>query len=462
MGRYPHAASTLSAVLGTCSPKPLAGENLVNFWVETQEARDDLMAFRNNLEDALIPAGAPALLVAGHRGCGKSTELNKFVSDLPRDRWLVVQVKAGEFLPVGGNEAADVLLAICVRLIEVVQEHELGLNEESLKPVFNYFETVTTTTESSGNTTKGVSGGMNVGESWLGKLVGLKGGVELDLKYGSRETTSRVARLRQRKGELAAAVKTLFIAAELAWRRQSKSDPSNRRILLVVEDLDKFGLQDARRIFVEDGRLLAEVGVPSIFTIPIFAFSSPDAGAIGGYGFVVTRLPMIKVVNEDGTPSEKGRAALREIVRTRVDSSVLPDDAMELLISQTGGVLRDVFEAIQTAAQFLPVKKSGVIELRFIEEALRRMQTSIGLRIAYPPDAQGMLRNSESLQKKLALLAKTNASPGDGHAPLAQADPDLQLLLMSGALLEYNGIGWLRVHPLARGYLKKLGHDVGP
>ena len=461
MGRYPLAASMLSDAIGTCSPKPLSGESLANFWVETQGARDDLMAIRRNLADALIPAGTPALLVAGHRGCGKSTELNKFVGELPGDRWLVVQVKAGEFLPISGNEAADVLLAICVRLIDVVKQHDLGLNEDSLHPVLKYFDDVTETREVSVDKGGAASGGMNVGESWLGKLVGLQGSLEIDLKYGSRESTSRVARVRQRKGELANAVKALFVAAELAWRRQSPSHP-NRRILLVVEDLDKLGLHDARRIFVEDGRLLAEVGVPSIFTIPIFTFYSPDAAAIRGYGFVEMRLPMIKVFNEDGTPSEKGRAALREIVRSRVDAHVLPDDAMEHLISQTGGVLRDVFEAIQTAAQFLPVKESGVIQRRFIEEALRRMQTSIGLRIAYPPDAQGMLKNPRPLQEKLARLAKDAANRDAGHAPTAEADPDLQLLLMSGALLEYNGIGWLGVHPLARAYLRKLGHDVGP
>ena len=34
-------------------------------------------------------------------------------------------------------------------------------------------------------------------------------------------------------------------------------------------------------------------------------------------------------------------------------------------------------------------------------------------------------------------------------------------LLMSGALIEYNGDRWLGVHPLARDYLTELGLDVG-
>jgi len=38
-----------------------------------------------------------------------------------------------------------------------------------------------------------------------------------------------------------------------------------------------------------------------------------------------------------------------------------------------------------------------------------------------------------------------------------QPDPDLQLLLMSGALIEYNGERWLGVHPLALQYIQGLG-----
>ena len=91
-------------------------------------------------------------------------------------------------------------------------------------------------------------------------------------------------------------------------------------------------------------------------------------------------------------------------------------------------------------------------------EALRRMQTTLGLRIAYPPDDRGGLRDPKPLQAKLAELARDQAS---GKKLIAQADPDLQLLLMSGTLLEYNGDGWLGVHPLAKANLKDLGHDVG-
>jgi hypothetical protein len=149
---------------------------------------------------------------------------------------------------------------------------------------------------------------------------------------------------------------------------------------------------------------------------------------------------------------------VREIVRRRVGADVLPEDSLNVLIDRTGGVLRDVFEAIQTAAQFREVKRSGVLSCRFIEEALRRMETTIGLQIAFPPGDKGEKKDPKPLQEKLCEIAKKQS---EKRRIIAQPDPDLQLLLMSGALLEYNGDGWLGVHPLARAYLKDLGYDVG-
>ena len=74
---FPCAATTLAEGVRTCSSKPLDGEDLRRFWVETQPTRDPMLAFRINLKDLLDEPGTPTVLVFGHRGCGKSTEINK-------------------------------------------------------------------------------------------------------------------------------------------------------------------------------------------------------------------------------------------------------------------------------------------------------------------------------------------------------------------------------------------------
>lgn len=447
-----HAATTLDAARSNCFPRPLESiEEIQTFWIETQPARDPLTSFRRDLHQYLDQDLPQRVLVHGHRGCGKSTELNKFVSELGPE-WLVVNLNAGDFLPVSGNEAADILLAMCTRIIELAKEKQLPLNPGMLNPVLKFFAETTEKSTDSREGNMEIGAGADSSEGLLGKLLGLSAKFTAALKFGSRSETSTVQIVRRRKGELCAAVNALGLGAEQAWRTYSRRE--NGKLLLVVEELDKLGLADARQIFVNDGRLLGAVTIRCVYTIPVFTFHSPEARAIQAYFDQSVSLPMIKVSDPKGQPIAEGRAVLREIVRRRVAQCILPDDAVDLLIDRTGGVLRDMFDAIQSSVQFLPVQRTGVIDREAIKVALDRMVTTIGLQIGYPPEEK---RAPEPLQRRLAEIVSLQSQ---GQRVTTQPDPDLQLLLMSGALIEYNGERWLGVHPLAKEYLAGLPPHV--
>jgi hypothetical protein len=444
------AAKTLADARRNCGPQPLSpGEGLEDFWVETESARDAESSFRLNLLELLEQEGAPKVLVHGHRGCGKSTEINKFVSELP-DNWLVVRVNVGDFLATTGNEAADVLLAAATALFAAAEERKLPINPKSLEHVLKYFCEVTETRASSSKSTHEGEAGADASKSILTQLFGLRAKLVSALKFESRTEESIVRRVRRSKGELCKAVNGLCLGIEQAWKRHRQQSPDTR-VLLIVEELDKLGLADARQIFVNDGRILAEVTLRAIYTIPVFTFHSADAGAIRSYFEHDLPLPMIKVVESNGEHCKKGRKILRSIVRRRVAPSILPDDALEELINRTGGVLRDLFEAIRTAAGFKSVREGDKITREAVKGALDRMVGVMGVQIAYPPEDK---KSPRPLQERLAELAKQQK---EGKRISTQPDPDLQLLLMSGALIEYNGERWLGVHPLALQYIQGLG-----
>jgi hypothetical protein len=447
-----HVAKTLAEAQTNCSPKPLTDGGIRDFWVETAEARDSLTSFRGSLRSLINQDVPQRILVYGHRGCGKSTELNKLISELGPE-WLPITLVAGDYLPVSGNQAADVLLAACTRIIEAAKDKYLDLDEAALKPVVAFFNETTETHKESRDATLEVGAGINSSSSLLEKLIGLSAKFSSALKFGSRTDTSTVNKVRQRKGELMAAVNALGIATEQAWR--AKFGDTKAKVLLVIEDLDKLGLADARQIFVNDGRLLGSITLRAIYTVPVFTFHSPEAKAINSYFDQTLGLPMIKTYTRHGKHCEEGRSILREIIRRRVDSHVIPDDAVELLIERTGGVLRDIFDAIQSCAQFLPVQKSNMMDKGNIKTALDRMVATMGLQIGYPPEDK---KAPKPLQLRLASIAKAQS---EGKEVATEPDPDLQYLLMSGALIEYNGDRWLGVHPLAKDYLTELGLDVG-
>lgn len=106
-------------------------ERLQDFWRETSDARAENRDFRQDLRELLQQPDAQPILVRGYPGCGKRTEINKVLSELG-PLWLVVKLDAHGVLPVSGNEAADVLLAVCTRMVEVAKDHGLALNEDAL------------------------------------------------------------------------------------------------------------------------------------------------------------------------------------------------------------------------------------------------------------------------------------------------------------------------------------------
>lgn len=432
-----------------CSPRPLREkEDIDNLFTETGIARDEQTDFRQNLLDILQDSSAQTILVHRHRGCGKSTEINKLVEGFD-PRWLVVRVQSSDYLQSAGNEAADILLAASICLLEMAEKKGLSLDDSVAKAVLGYFAETTKTEIKDKEAEFDLGGGFDAAAGLLGQLFGIKAKLESSLKYGSRSAESTVMQIRRRKGELAAAFHALSIAIEGEWRKMQGKDPE-ARLILIVEELDKLGLSDARRIFVGEPHLLGEIPIRAIFTIPVFTFHSPEAASIRANFDHDLALPMIKTRQQDGTSCEKGKTVLGMLIRKRACANVLPDDAMESLIERTGGVLRDIFQAIQVALTFKTVKATGIVGHQEINLALDRMVSDIGLQIAYPLEED---KSPAPLQKKLAEIAKKQDA---GFADRSQPDRDIQILLMSGALIEYNGIGWLGVHPLARDYLRAI------
>ena len=82
-------ASNLTEVRRVCKAKPLEGEELDFFFVETDQARDPHQRTRKRLEAAFEIEDARVLFY-GHRGCGKSTELNKFLAERQKE-WFCIK-----------------------------------------------------------------------------------------------------------------------------------------------------------------------------------------------------------------------------------------------------------------------------------------------------------------------------------------------------------------------------------
>jgi hypothetical protein len=225
---------------------------------------------------------------------------------------------------------------------------------------------------------------------------------------------------------------------------------------VIVEDMDKLDLKQAREIYVNNANLLTGLDVRIIYTIPIYLFHSPDANAFRSRFSTPIPLPMIKVTEPkpDGkTKRTEGFKTVRKIVFERIDSKLIQGPALDMLIERTGGVLRHVFEVLQRVATMADVTQP--IREKHVEYGLGQVRKELWQMIALPIDSvPGAPESVEVLYERLCECA---AKQWAGEKPMCNSDAINQILLKSCALVEYNGEGWLGVHPLVIENLVKLG-----
>ena len=452
-------ATCLSEIATTCTPEPLDGQQLEAFFVETDEARDEKTHLRKRLAHIFSQTDRTRrVLLYGHRGCGKSTELNCFKRSLDA-KWLVVDFSIQKYLPPVGLKAEDILLAIAVAIVDKLADPDAPAGEERpkiqladkyLERVVDFFSEVTEYKKEHRDSKLGAAAEVGAGGGLWAQILPLKAKLSTELTFGSRTEKSGVSRIRQRPGDLIAAVNGLLQAVDDALGAHG------RRLLLIVENLDKIQLAEANDIFVHNHLLLSKLVANIIYTIPIFTFYTPDREVIQAAFDAHLHLQMIKPFSRSGEKAD-GYAKIEEIILKRVDRSVIDPDALALLIRGTGGVLRHVFEALQEVSSYANLR-DGRIHKKNIRDALNSLRINIGTAIGWPLEKDGSQKKPDDLYETLAQAAKVQTEGGTYQPKNDQA---VHILLRSGALIEYNGERWLGVHPLAWEYLRRLGYPVG-
>ncbi len=224
---------------------------------------------------------------------------------------------------------------------------------------------------------------------------------------------------------------------------------------MIVEDLDKLDLARARPMFVENAALLAGVTTNIIYTVPVFLFHSPDVGQFRPHFEEVFALPMIKVNQPGRDAPTPGFDIVKRIVWERVDESLIRDDALDLLVEKTGGVLQHVFQVLDVAATISEAQPPLTVD--HIRYGLQQLAKEFWSQISLPHDAAQISDCPRSVDDLYARLAECARNQRSGRPLPCVADATNQILLRSCALVEYNGEGWLGVHPVVQDNLRQLG-----
>lgn len=423
-------AKTIHDFLKAFDPNPLEEYELDRFYCDgTIEFRtgDKLVSpIDNIIEGCQIPRDRNSFLLVGHRGCGKSTELNKMAVELKEKGYCVKNIDCKKELDLLNLTHTDLMTLMGEALIEIASKAGCSLEKGLEKQIYDFWDKHEQDTTSEKSIGMGVDAGIEAKPGFL-NILNLFASVKSDLKYNETQRDTHRKKVISRSSEW---IKLLKQLSDIITNKLDGKQP-----ILIFEELDKADQKIAWDIFEMYSSTMTDVSFPVIYTFPIELYYSPKFKALKGY-FTTVCFPMIKQENVDGTPFNDGTDIIKKIVKKRADLTLFEEGTLELMIKKTGGSLRDLFEVILNSAQTARRGNLNKISMVNAKLALTMLKSSLSRCIE---------------RKHYAFLADIYR----GNRQKIEDKEMLLEMLMAGVVLEYNGEHWFKLHPLVAEFLEE-------
>lgn len=427
-------ANQISEIINAFSPAPLQRDQMEEFYCkDTMEYRtsdkynspieDIFDSCRNSEENS-------AYLLLGHRGCGKSTELNRMSEELVADGYYVKTINCSMDLDLFNIVYSDLFILMGEALLEIAEELDCEIESSLLERIEIFWAEATETMTSQETGAFSLESGMSVETKGIfAGILNVFAKIKTDLKYNEETRKEYRKRISVRSSEWIGILGR--VAEEITRKAKGK------RPIIIFEDLDKLNPEDAWKVFYNYAAILSGMKFPVIYTFPIGLSYDARFSAMESY-FVTKTLPMIKIATIENQPFQEGIDIIREIVRKRANLSLFEDDVLETLIQYTGGSLRDLFHVINASAKRAERRDSETISMEDAKRALEEVKTSLTRRIE-KKDYEFLLNiyneNKERIEDKEMLLK----------------------MLQASVVLEYNGKRWHNIHPLVVKFFEEQG-----
>ena len=428
-------ATTLAQIPRTLHPEALeTPEELQAFYkTEIENARgiDRTGQMKICLEDAHAAQLPFKAFLLGHPGVGKTTEVNKLLLELEQ-QFRPLRLSVLSELNPGTLRYYDVLLLILIRLVfEVSQAQVIGFEDTDLPKMLADVRD-------------------HLAKKWTRHLQvdAAEFGAGVSIPFLKLFGNIKQGRTRERGSEeyelsLVSELTDLMNTVLQECNRLLRKHQERREWVVVLEDLEKIGLSPTalKELFMGLRPSLQSLDGHFIVVIPIWLKYSKDADICRPPNFESFVLPDIAVYQQSHQRDEKTIAALKAVVTARVNEDLFADGVLERFCIASGGNLRDLFLMIRSAMLSARLRYANTISAEDADTAVA------GLRIDYKnslgstgqDDAETPL--SKKLDRLVAIYQRKDPS-------VEVPDPVLYLLLRRRCVLQYNGAGWVGVHPL--------------
>lgn len=380
-------------------------DELDRYFVEREQTPVHEMAIA--LEDAY----PQKFLFTGHRGNGKSTELAKLEQHLTNS-FFIVRYALRNVLDLYDINYVDILLFIAVQIVEKVKAENIKLEkatDTSLERLWSFGKEIEEQIE---------VGRTEGGEAEVG-IGGILGSVlNIGAKISSESDTRQVMRekVQYRISDLLTGIDVLARDVE------SKVE---KKVLCVVEDLDKIDPDKAEEIFYKNAKSISAPEVAIIYTFPVALHHSNEFTQIANFFDYSYTLPNFKLENQN---------AIKSILLQRLEENLFTTAAFDKLVTYSGGVPRNIIRLARAACLKARVDAVAQVDVEHVQDAVNKERN----------DFDRMLSREQREALKKVVETRT----------IDQTD-EYRDLLHNLSILEYeNGSLWHDVNPVIRDLLK--------
>lgn len=383
------------------------------------------------------------VLFAGHTGSGKSTELNRLVSDIIND-YEVVKFSVKDTNDPYSLQYEDLLIASVNKILECINKKENfsmeKLDSSILQDFDNWFYSTEKIKEVISGTEVTNELGVDAKLSFL-SIFSVFNKLSLKLKLSGSEKIIYKQDIQKNFTQLLNITKKLLADIERLLKKN---------IILIIEDLDKIDTSKAKEIFIENYVIISEIPLTTIYTVPIFLMHTTEMSSLNGNVYNNILLPMIKTRTKKKYDDkyDEGINKIKELVSKRMSIDLFDkEEDLIYLIVKTGGVLRDLFKVIVNASESAVYNERDKIHYNDIRYYLDNVKSSY-----YRALSGSSQRNisPEDIIKKLKNLHETNTIK-----PMVIDQVILEALRLQ-VLIEYNGDGWYGLHPLVIEHIEEM------
>ena len=348
---------------------------------------------------------SPKYFFSGHRGCGKSTELNRLAADdVINKRFFIVKYSVKDVCDVNNLNYVDVLFSMGAQLYIQYIGAGKELEPELLKELESWGRSIELEQE------KTKSAGVSV-KGWISAFF-----LSVQAKIKSEHTTRKIIR-EQIEPKLSELIdKINLIIADIEGKEK-------KNVLVIIDDLDKPSLEQAKEIFYSNYTAITQPACYIVYTVPISIFFGPEIRESKFF------LPNIKLhtKNDRNGIDKDGYELMRTFVYRRMKEELIEPEALDFAIKMSGGVFREGARIMQIAADSAIENERGRILKKDVERAEREIRSDFK-RILESGDYNAL--NEISKSKDIRGIEKI------GH------------LLHNLSVLEYeNEENWYDIHP---------------